>query len=148
MLRVSIENKTIMAAHGKARKNRYGDLIAYCNHVHNHRPEAIAGAVIVINTSPIYRNPDSFAQDLVRPQFKMDKVVSDTIHLFESMPHRTEIDQSRELPEAMGLILIHYDGINASQLNLETPEEGSNVYYQTFLERICYIYAKRFGAKP
>src|ERR1700730_1883646 len=27
----SIENKTIMAAHGEARKNRYGDLIAYSN---------------------------------------------------------------------------------------------------------------------
>lgn len=32
---VSVENKTIMAAHGKARKNRYGDLIAYSNHMHN-----------------------------------------------------------------------------------------------------------------
>jgi len=27
-VRVSVENKTIMTAHGKARKNRYGDLSA------------------------------------------------------------------------------------------------------------------------
>ena len=30
-VRVSVENKTIMTAHGKARKNRYGNLIAYAN---------------------------------------------------------------------------------------------------------------------
>jgi len=36
-VRVSIEHKTIMTAHGKARKNRYGDIIAYSNHMHNHR---------------------------------------------------------------------------------------------------------------
>jgi hypothetical protein len=34
---VAIEHKTIMTAHGKARKNRYGDIIAYSNHMHNHR---------------------------------------------------------------------------------------------------------------
>ena len=36
---VSVEHKTIMTAHGKARKNRYGDIIAYSNHMHNHRRE-------------------------------------------------------------------------------------------------------------
>ena len=40
-VRVSVEHKTIMAAHGKARKNRYGDIIAYSNHMHNHRPDCI-----------------------------------------------------------------------------------------------------------
>jgi hypothetical protein len=48
---VSVENKTIMAAHGKARKNRYGDIIAYCNHMHNHRRECVAGAIVVVNVS-------------------------------------------------------------------------------------------------
>jgi hypothetical protein len=38
-VRVSVEHKTIMTAHGKARKNRYGDIIAYSNHMHNHRPD-------------------------------------------------------------------------------------------------------------
>jgi hypothetical protein len=35
-VREAVENKTIMAAHGKARWNRYGDAIAYSNHIHNH----------------------------------------------------------------------------------------------------------------
>src|SRR5713101_2454436 len=78
-VQLSVEHKTIMAAHGKARKNRYGDIIAYCNHMHNHRPECVVGATVVINTSGLYENPDSFAKDLVRPNFKMEKVVKDTI---------------------------------------------------------------------
>ena len=59
---VSVEHKTIMAAHGKARLNRYGDLTAYSNHMHNHRLECIAGGIVVVNVSPAYENPDSFAK--------------------------------------------------------------------------------------
>jgi hypothetical protein len=39
IVRVSVEHKTIMTAHGKARWNRYGDIIAYSNHMHNHRAD-------------------------------------------------------------------------------------------------------------
>jgi hypothetical protein len=48
-VRVSVENKTIMTAHGKARKNRYGDLIAYSNHMHNHNRKCVAGRVNLFN---------------------------------------------------------------------------------------------------
>ena len=50
---LSVENKTIMTAHGKARKNRYGDIIAYCNHVHNHRRECIRDFLETRPTSPL-----------------------------------------------------------------------------------------------
>ena len=50
-----------MTAHGKERWNRYGDVIAYCNHMHNHRKDCIAGATVIINCSPTYENPDPFA---------------------------------------------------------------------------------------
>jgi hypothetical protein len=73
-VRAAVENKTIMTAHGKARWNRYGDLIAYCNHMHNHRADCIAGAIVVINCSPTYENPDAFARGLQRPRFEMKKV--------------------------------------------------------------------------
>jgi hypothetical protein len=82
LVRAAVENKTIMAAHGKARWNRYGDVIAYSNHVHNHRRECIAAAVVVVNCSPAYENPDGFAKGLVRPRFDMPKVVRDTVNIF------------------------------------------------------------------
>jgi hypothetical protein len=55
MVSISVEHKSIMTAHGKARWNRYGDLIAYCNHMHNHCPQCIAGAIVIVNTSPAPR---------------------------------------------------------------------------------------------
>ena len=63
-VQLSVEHKTVMTAHGKARKNRYGDIIAYCNHMHNHRRDCIVGATVVINTSEAYENPDAFARGL------------------------------------------------------------------------------------
>ena len=100
-LRLAVENKTIMAAHGKARKNRYGDIIAYANHVHNHRADCIAGAVVVINHSSEYENPDAFAKGLKRPRLDMDRLVSDTVQLFANNPLRDTTGQSFELPEAL-----------------------------------------------
>ncbi len=40
---ITLENKTIMTAHGKARTNRHNDARAYASHVHNSSPST-AGA--------------------------------------------------------------------------------------------------------
>jgi hypothetical protein len=73
---VSVEHKTIMTAHGKARKKRYGDIIAYSNLMHNHNRKCIAGAIVIVNVSPLYENPDAFAEGLLRPKFKQVTTVS------------------------------------------------------------------------
>src|SRR3989442_10758098 len=78
-VRISVEHKTIMTAHGKARKNRYGDIIAYSNHMHNHRRHCIAGGIVVIKISPKYDNPYAFAKGLERPDYNMYIVVIDMV---------------------------------------------------------------------
>jgi hypothetical protein len=145
-VRVTIENKTIMAAHGKARKNRYGDIIAYCNHVHNNCRQCVAGAVLVINTSSSYVNPDGFAKGLKRPAFKMDRVVSDTVGLFERIPLRKLPDESNELPEGLTIVLIEYNGADSARLvnPPETPGDSADWRYENFLRRMCERYAERF----
>jgi len=140
---VSVEHKTIMAAHGKARKNRYGDIIAYCNHMHNHRRECIAGAVIVVNTSPLYENPDVFAKGLVRPKFKMEKVVADTIGIFSQIPLRELPEEPNDQPEALAVIVMNYDGLNPATLVDYFPED-SQVRYETFIGRITRLFVERF----
>ncbi|HEY3025886.1 MAG TPA: hypothetical protein VGJ55_07040, partial [Pyrinomonadaceae bacterium] len=110
-VQLSVEHKTVMTAHGKARKNRYGDIIAYCNHMHNHRRDCIVGATVVINTSALYANPDAFAQNLVRPKFK-EKVLKDTIKIFEGIPLRESQEDPNDLPEALTVIVVDYDGVN------------------------------------
>lgn len=146
-VRVSVENKTIMTAHGKARKNRYGDLIAYSNHMHNHNPKCVAGAIVVVNVSPAYENPDAFAKGLLRPKVRMEKVVADTIAIFDKIPLRDTANDPNELPEAVAVIVVDYDGVNPAELvsGPLAPKTESHIHYDSFVGRICEIYGKRFS---
>lgn len=148
-VRVSVEHKTIMTAHGKARKNRYGDLIAYANHMHNHNRKCIAGAIVVVNISPLYENPDRFARGLVRPKIKMEKVVRDTVSIFQKIPLRETPDDPGELPDAMAIILVDYDGLHPANLvrGRLAPRPASMVHYDNFIRRICDQYRKRFSGR-
>lgn len=142
----SVENKTIMAAHGKARKNRFGDLIAYSNHMHNHRRDCIAAGIVVVNISPIYENPDPFAKGLKRVKFDMQKIVADTIRLFRNLPLRDNPDEPSDQPEALAVIVVDYDGTNASKLVKKppAPQAADAIEYGNFVRRIADLYARRF----
>jgi hypothetical protein len=146
MVCISVENKTIMTAHGKARKNRYGDIIAYCNHMHNHCKECIAAAIIIVNTSPRYENPDAFAKGLVRPKFKMEKVVADTVKIFDHIPLRERSEEPNDQPEALAVIVMNYDGAQPASLVDYLPV-GSQIHYGTFIERIGRLFVERFTRK-
>ena len=148
-VRAAVENKTIMAAHGKARWNRYGDLIAYCNHMHNHRADCIAGAIVIVNCCPTYENPDAFAKGLVRPRFDMQKVVKDTIKIFAGIPLRSSADEPNDQPEALAVIVVNYDGKNPAKLMDDelAPQPNSPICYEKFLGTLCNLYRQRFGRR-
>ena len=143
---MAVEHKTVMTAHGKARLNRYGDIIAYCNHMHNHRSDCVVGATVVINTSETYENPDAFARGLERPKFKMAKVVKDTVQVFERIPLRETPDESNDSPEALTIIVINYDGINPATLvtGESSPGPDSRAHYDNFIRRLAQKYEDRF----
>lgn len=138
-----------MTAHVKARKNRYGDLIAYCNHMHNHRKDCIAAGIVVVNTSPEYENPDGFAKGLKRPPFNMGKVVADTIRIFSAIPLRNEPDDPNDQPEALSVIVVNYDGLHPAQLVSKSPSPTpkEDVHYSRFINRICRQFEKRFSGR-
>jgi hypothetical protein len=148
-VRVSVENKTIMTAHGKARKNRYGDIIAYSNHMHNHRADCIAGAIVVVNLSPRYENPDSFAKGLQRPDFNMEKVVRDTIGIFARIPLRNDPSDPNDQPEALAVIVVDYDGLSHAKLvrGELAPASGSSMDYGSFVGRVGDLYERRFSGR-
>lgn len=145
-VRVSVEHKTLMTAHGKARKNRYGDIIAYCNHMHNHHRDCVVGATVVINTSPVYENPDAFARGLERPTFKMEKVVKDTVRVFEGIPLRESPEEPNDQPEALTVIVVNYDGVHPASLVASelAPQKTSHVYYDNFITQLVATYESRF----
>jgi hypothetical protein len=84
--------------------------------MHNHRRECVAGAIVVVNVSPKYENPDEFAKGLVRPNFDMDKIVTDTINIFRRIPLRNEPGDPSDQPEALAVIVVDYDGESAAKL--------------------------------
>lgn len=143
-VQLSVEHKTIMTAHGKARKNRYGDIIAYASHMHNHRRDCIVGATIVINTSEAYENPDSFAKGLERPKLKMENVVAGTMRVFDSIPLRDNPTDAVALPEALAIIIVNYDGINPASLVKELPDASAPSHYHNFIKRLAQKYQDRF----
>jgi hypothetical protein len=150
-VRISVEHKTTMTAQGKARKNRYGDLIAYCNHMHNHRKDCIAGAIVVVNTSPEYENPNGFAKGLKRPRFNMEKVVVDTIGIFSAIPLRNGASDPSDQPEALAIIVVDYDGVHPARLvgSPPAPAAGEPAHYDSFLRRTCNLYGERLsGSEP
>ena len=148
-VRISVEHKTIMAAHGKARWNRYGDLIAYSNHTHNHRRDCVAGGIVVVNASGAYENPNGFARGLQRPKFRMEKVVADTVKIFADMPLREAIEEPNDQLEAIAVIVVEYDGVKPSKLVTGplAPQPESPIHYDSFIRRISDLYTKRFSAQ-
>ena len=148
-VRVSVEHKSIMTAHGKARWNRYGDVIAYSNHMHNHRKDCIAASIVVVNTSAAYENPDAFARGLKRPRSNMKKVVADTVRIFAKIPLRNEPDEASDQPEALAVIVVDYDGVNRARLIAGGPAPGpkGKIHYSQFIGRLCSLYRKRFSAE-
>jgi hypothetical protein len=142
---VTVEHKTIMTAHGKARKNRYGDIIAYSNHVHNHWGGSIAAAILVINSSLAYENPDAFAKDLVRPQLEMARIVRETTAIFAGIPLRDAPDDPSDQPEALAVIVIDYDGVNPATLVTDerATQSQRSTHYTNFISRICALYEQR-----
>ena len=138
-----------MTAHGKARKNRYGDIIAYSNHMHNHRRDCVAGAIVVVNVSPKYENPDEFAKGLVRADFDMDKIVTDTINIFRRIPLRNEPRDPSDQPEALAVIVVDYDGESPAELVTGSlaPQPGDSIHYENFVGRIGSLYERRFSGR-
>jgi hypothetical protein len=143
---LSIEHKTIMTAHGKARKNRYGDIIAYNSHMHNHRLACVVGATVIINTSDAYENPDSFAKGMERQKFKMEKIVPDTMKIFETIPLRDSETDPIELPEALSLVVVNYDGVNPASIVEDLPDKLSPCHYTNFIARLVQKFEDRFCA--
>lgn len=144
--RVAVEHKTIMTAHGRARKNRWGDLIAFANHVHNHNRDAIAAATVVINTSLEYVNPDRLTAR-ERPVIgNFPRVIGDTIALFQNIPLRDTPDDPNDIPEAVAILIVAYDGVRPAQLITvpPAPQPGQRGEYAWFLQRLDALYHARF----
>jgi hypothetical protein len=146
---VTLENKTIMTAHGKARTNRYNDARAYASHVHNSSPATVAAFTIIVNTALVYRNPDAFARNAASSGVNPPAAAQRTVDLFTAnMRLRNDAGEQPGRCEAVLILAINYDGVNpTARLVTEPPAPGkdSRFSYDGFVTRICDLFAARFG---
>jgi hypothetical protein len=145
---LALENKLILAAHGKARKNRLGDIVAFSNHIHNADRLAVAGGLIGVNLSEAYANPDPFAAGMERQRFNMHKVVEDTLEIYARIPQRDSPDEPFDRPEAFGVVVFLYDGKTPARLVADppAPQPGEPLHYETFITRLVGLYERRRAA--
>src|SRR5579885_1123427 len=147
---ITLENKTIMTAHGKARTNRYNDARAYASHVHNASPATIAAFTIVINAALAYRNPDAFARTAKSSGQNTAAAARSTIQMFTAMRLRDEPGDPVGRCEAVLVLAIDYDGVSpTARLVMEEPAPplASPFGYEGFLDRICELYERRFAVR-
>lgn len=143
---LTLENKTIMTAHGKARTNRYNDARSYATHVHAASPDTIAAFTIVINTAATYRNPDAFARSAKVSGVNPPQAASSTIELFRWMRLRSTPTDPVGRCEAVYILPIEYDGEHATARLVReppAPQPGEPFSYEWFLDRLCLIYGQR-----
>jgi hypothetical protein len=145
---LTIENKTIMTAHGKARTNRYNDARAFATHVHAASPDTIAAFTIVINTALRYRNPDAFARSAKVSGTNRPDDAKNTIDLFRTMRMRSDVTDKVGRCEATFILAIDYDG-ETPNARLVTgppaPMPGEPFSYEWFLGRMCDEFRRRNG---
>jgi hypothetical protein len=144
---MAVENKTIMTAHGRARKNRLGDLLAYCMHLRAHHNEAVAGFTIVINASPHYKNPDEFSEVAKHKAILKPKELEATVDLYRKVALRKTVQDPRDAPDALSIIVIEYDGRNPARLltELPAPQRGEPNHYDSFAQFMRERYLDRFS---
>jgi hypothetical protein len=146
LIRLSIENKTLMTAFGKARKNRYGDLQAYFGHMHEIERRTIVAGTLVINIAPEYQNPDWKESPNIHR--KIAKTVLDTVQMFSAfLPLRNHTLNLDAKAEAFCVIVINYDGRNPATLHRDepAPQQGDPFHYESLLSLICRHYGARFA---
>lgn len=100
----------------------------------------------MVNTSIAYTNPDQLTSR-ERPAIRdFPKVVTDTVALFQSMPLRNTPDDPNDIPEAITIIVIAYDGQSPAQLvtAAPAPQPGQPAEYGWFIRRLDDLYRARF----
>lgn len=74
----------------------------------------------------------------------MEKVVIDTIAVFQKIPLRDTPSDPTELPEALGIIVVNYDGENKATLVEGIPDRNNPSHYDNFIARLAALYENRF----
>ena len=142
-IRIAIEAKTIMTAHGKARRNRQRDLESFHDFAHRYDSSSIAAAATIINLASRFQSP---LRSVTTVHGNVHDLVDGTLQLFRSIQQRTSADQ-RGL-EANTVIVVDHENVPGRPPRLVSgapaPQVGQPLHYNSFVRRICDRYTERW----
>jgi len=136
-----------MTEHRKAVKNRKRDLEAHHEHVHHYDNQAIAGGVFVVNQAVTFRSPLRTSRTVhARDQRGAAALVEHCLSEMRNVAERS--DTSGYGLEAKCFIVVDMDNEDLASTNYverpPAPLTGDPLNYDSFLQRICSVYERRF----
>lgn len=171
--RLCLENKSVITAHGKNRKNRHGDLYDFFKVIQAHRREVIVVGSVLVGTALQYLNvPDVLkpACELLGRDFDAEvlpRLSSGDSSLWDIAPRARSLNRPQDPQRTADLMRTlpvkpkghtHEDGYDALLIapvfinNVDPPrvdrDNGIGIdvdaEYKAALDRICRAYTARF----
>lgn len=145
---IAIEIKSVMTEHRKAVKNRKRDLEAHHEHVHNYNDAAIAGGVLVVNEALVFRSPLRRGDTTThgRDRRAVAALVEHCLTEMRNVAERRDV--GAEGMDAKCTIVVDMDNIDLARTiyveRAPAPRPGDPLNYDSFLQRVCDLYARRF----
>jgi hypothetical protein len=147
-IEIAIEIKSVMTEHRKAIKNRKRDLEAHHEHVHNYDQHAIAGGVFVVNQALTFKSP--LRKELTVHARDRTGAVALVEHCLSEMRNVSERgDPTGYGLEAKCFLVVEMDNVNLDTTTFverpPAPLQGDPLNYDSFIQRICSQYQRRFS---
>jgi hypothetical protein len=144
-VQIAIEIKSVMTEHRKAVKNRKRDFEAHHDHVHRYSGRAIAGGVLVVNTSKTFQSP--LRQDLTT-HANPSKLAAHCIEQMRAVSVRASTETAGL--DAKAVLVVDVDNVNLSLAKYASgtfvPPVGDPMQYDGFIQRVCALFTERFAS--
>ncbi len=147
---IALEAKACMTAHQKALPRLYDELNSSHAAVHGASDQAIAVGLFCVNASSRFLSTDlnkrSIRDDPVWSSHPQPKFASIAIEKVRQVPRRMR--PGEEGFDALGIVVIDFknDGSDVHVVEAPpAPQSGDVDHYDRMIDRICSVYAARFG---
>lgn len=150
-VRIALEAKACMTAHGKARPRLYDELNSSHLTVHGSSDVAIAAAFVMVNVAKSFVSPlnnrDSLAITSARVNsHDQPRDAASVLEKVRQLPRR--VQPHDEGYDALGIVVVdaRNDGSPITLANEPpAPPVGDNFHYDQLISRICASYQRHFG---
>lgn len=143
-VQIAVEFKAVMTEHHKAVKNRKRDFEAHHDHVHRYDDKAIAGGLLVVNSSPTFKSPLRAEATIHRDPEKLVRHCLEQMRAVAVRSHPPGIGL-----DAKGVIVVSLDPADSERATFLTrppaPPVGDPMHYDAFIQTLCNRYTERFA---